>query len=110
METKASAVLAARDPEEALRLIDGFGGRIHLLLTDVVMPKMSGRELASRLAPARPDMKVLYMSGYTDDAILHHGVLDPGLAFMPKPFTPAALASKVREVLESSQGKPQADA
>ena len=103
-------MLAARDPEDALRLIDGFGGRIHLLLTDVVMPKMSGRELASRLAPARPDMKVLYMSGYTDDAILHHGVLDPGFAFLAKPFTPGALASKVREVLERSQGKPQADA
>ena len=110
LETQGYTVLAAGDPEEALRLIAGFGGRIHLLLTDVVMPKMSGRELASRLAPARPDMKVLYMSGYTDDAIIHHGVLDPGFAFLSKPFTPGALASKVREVLERSQGKPQADA
>ena len=101
LEAQGYTVLSARDPEEALRLLDEFGGPIHLLLTDVVMPGMSGRELANRLAPGRPDMKVLYMSGYTDDAILHHGVLDPGLAFMPKPFTPAALASKVREVLDT---------
>ena len=102
LEAQGYTVLSARDPEEALRLLDGFPGPIHLLLTDVVMPGMSGRELASRLAPGRPDMKVLYMSGYTADAILHHGVLDPGLAFMPKPFTPASLASKVREVLDRS--------
>jgi len=96
-------VLTAGGPEEALRLVAGFGDPIHLLLTDVVMPQMSGRELATRLAPGHPDMKVLYMSGYTDDVIVGHGVLDPGLAFLAKPFTPRTLAGKVRDVLEAPQ-------
>ncbi len=74
---------------------------IHLLVADVVMPGANGRELACRLAESRPDTKVLYVSGYTDDAIVHHGVLERGLNFPHKPFTPAALARKVREVLDA---------
>ena len=93
-------ILEAQDGEEAVRLFEQHEGPIHLLLTDVVMPGMNGRELAERLQPLQPKMKVLYMSGYTDNAIVHAGVMEPGMAFIPKPFTPKDLASKVREVLD----------
>ena len=95
------AVLAAGGPVEAMERARRHTGPIHLLLTDVVMPEMSGRDLAERLTPAHPEMKVLYMSGYTADAIVHHGVLDPGTALLQKPFTPDALTRKVREILTS---------
>ena len=89
-------------PEEALRLSAEHRGRIHLMVTDVVMPGMSGREVVRALSPARPDMKVLYLSGYTDEAIVRHGMLEPGLAFLQKPFSPSALRRKVREIIDSS--------
>jgi signal transduction histidine kinase/CheY-like chemotaxis protein len=95
-------VLEAKHGQDALRVADRHAGIIHLMLSDVVMPQMSGRELAERLAPLRKDMKVLYMSGYTDDAIVHHGVLDEGMSFIEKPFTPNALARKVREILNTT--------
>ncbi len=95
------AVLEAKDGTEALQLARQHAGEIHLMLTDVVMPRMSGRELAEQLALFRPEVKVLYMSGYTDDAIVHHGVLDEGTAFIGKPFTMEALAKKVRETLDA---------
>ncbi|MDX2511731.1 MAG: response regulator [Desulfobacterales bacterium] len=93
-------VLEAENGEDALRVSGEHEGPIDLMLTDVVMPEMSGKETAERLQPLYPQMKVIYMSGYTDNAIVHHGVLQPGLNFIEKPFSPKGLARKVREVLD----------
>jgi len=94
-------VLEAANGEEALRVAHEHGGEeIHLLLTDVVMPQMGGKDLADQLKIPRPDIKVLYTSGYTDNAIVHHGVLEPGIHFLQKPFSSNALSHKVREVLD----------
>jgi PAS domain S-box-containing protein len=94
-------VIDARNAGEALLRSEKHHGRIHLLLSDVVMPEVSGPELAKRLASARPDMKVLCMSGYTDDSIVRHGVLEARIAYLQKPVTPEALTMKVREVLDA---------
>ena len=93
-------VLSAVDGEEALQVAKDHEGPIHLLVTDVVMPRMSGRELADHLEPSRPEMRVLYVSGYTDDAVVRHGVLAEGIQFLSKPFGMEALALKVRAVLD----------
>ena len=96
-------VMECRSPEEALGMSSNYSGHIHLMVTDVVMPGGSGPELAQRITAQRPETQVLFMSGYTDDAIVHHGVLDAGVAFLAKPFTPDELLRKVRKVLGTSQ-------
>jgi PAS domain S-box-containing protein len=94
-------VLEASDGIEALRTAQEYAGEIHLILTDVIMPGISGSTLVSQLEVARPGIKALYVSGYTDNAIVHHGMLDSNVAFLQKPFTVEDLARKVREVLNS---------
>jgi CheY-like chemotaxis protein len=94
-------LLEARHGGEALLIAESHAGPIHLLLTDVIMPTMNGAELARQLTLLRPDMNVLFVSGYTDEAIVHHGVLGPGTAFLQKPFSPDQVVRKVREVLDS---------
>jgi two-component system, cell cycle sensor histidine kinase and response regulator CckA len=93
-------VLTAAGGPQAVSTAAQHAGDIHLLVTDVVMPKMSGRALAQELSKARPALRVLFMSGYTDDTVIHHGVLEAGTPFLSKPFTAGDLTSKVREVLD----------
>ncbi len=93
-------LLEAANGDDALRMAQVYAGKIHLLLTDVVMPQMGGKELAGRLKTIQPNIKVLFTSGYTDNAIVRHGVLEPGSNFLQKPFSPVTLAQKVREVLD----------
>jgi signal transduction histidine kinase/CheY-like chemotaxis protein len=102
LECRGFHVLESEGVVEALRVGERHKEHIHLLLTDVVMPEMSGRELAGHLAPLHPEMKVLYMSGYADNAVVHNGLLAPGTALLQKPFTAQALTRKVREVLDSA--------
>ena len=101
LQQQGYRMLAAVDGEEALRVVQEHDGeKIHLLLADIVMPQMGGKELAEKLKILRPDVKVLYMSGYADDAIVHHGVLDSGTHFLQKPFSLKTLSNKVRKVLD----------
>ncbi len=107
LEAAGYKVLTAKNGGDALRVSYDYADVIGLLVTDVVMPKMSGRQLADLLLPARPKMKVLFMSGYTDDTMVRHGILDAGISFLCKPFTPMGLARKVREVLDASTGQQE---
>jgi len=97
---KGYRVLEAANGGEALLLCESERAPIHLLVTDVVMPSLGGADLARRLAPLRPDMKVLFISGYADQAAARHGTIEPGAAYLEKPFSLDALARKVREVLD----------
>jgi DNA-binding response OmpR family regulator len=99
LEAHGYRVLAAESGPEAIRTSEGHDGPIHLLLTDVIMPDMDGKELATQLHDQRPETRVLYMSGHDDDLIAHHGVLEEGIAFLSKPFDVEALTLKVQAVL-----------
>lgn len=102
LEAQGYSVLPAGSAKEAIDLSDGHDGAIHLLVTDVVMAEMGGRELAESLRGRRPGIRVLYMSGYTDDVVIRHGVIDAHDAFLQKPFTPLGLSRKVRAVLDGN--------
>ena len=104
LESAGYRVLEGPTPEEALTLAGAHAEPIHLVLTDVVLPRMSGRQMAESLQSSRPDTRVLFMSGYTDDAISHHGILETGVHFLQKPFTTDALLRKVRDVLDAPVG------
>ena len=101
VEMQGYQVLAAATPGDALRLARNYTGEIHLLLTDVVMPEMNGRDLAKQVLSLYPNVQRLFMSGYTADVIADHGVLDEGVHFLQKPFTLESLTAKVRNVLEA---------
>ena len=96
-------VIEARHGEEAIELSQRHDGRIDVLVTDVVMTGMSGRQLADLLCQSRPRLKILFMSGYPGDAVVRHGLLRPGNEFIQKPFMPESLASKLRELLDRQQ-------
>jgi hypothetical protein len=101
LERQGYSVLEASNGADALHLAERYQGPIHLVLTDVVMPRLSGRELTDQLSVARPETRVLFMSGYTDDSVVRHGILEGGVAYLQKPFSPDGLARKVREVLDT---------
>jgi len=103
LEARGYTVLAARNGAEALEIVAQHPSRIHLMITDVVMPGMNGRELAQHARARRSDLKVLYVSGYTGEAVLQNRLLEPGVAFLQKPFTPDVLARKTREVLDNTK-------
>jgi CheY-like chemotaxis protein len=105
LERHGYRVIIAEEPHEALRIGSEWGEQLDLLMTDVVMPRMSGAALAARLCEHRPTMKVLYMSGYTDSTVVAHGVLAHNVSFLQKPFTSEQLARKLRAVLDTSVGE-----
>jgi CheY-like chemotaxis protein len=107
LEENGYQVLVAEGPTKAIETAASHGGVIHLLLTDVVMPQMNGPELARRLKERRPDVRVLYMSGYTEDAIANRGVLEPGVSLISKPFSQEALARKLRDLLDPRPAPPE---
>jgi PAS domain S-box-containing protein len=106
LSARGYSVLEASDGIQALDIAAAHPGAIQLLITDVVMPRLSGRELASQIATARRDLKVLYISGYTDDSIFRHGVLEGGMEFLQKPFNLRTLAQKIREILDGETATP----
>jgi CheY-like chemotaxis protein len=109
LSSRSYRVLTARDGEEALAIAKTHPAEIHLTVTDVVLPAMSGKEVARRLRETRPEVKVLFMSGYAEEQVVHRGVVEEDVAFLAKPFTPAALSEKVRLVLSERRGSMDAE-
>jgi two-component system cell cycle sensor histidine kinase/response regulator CckA len=103
LQSNGYKVLEARHGEDALSLAAEYAGPIDILLSDVLMPRMGGRQLAARLAEARPNLRVLFMSGYGDDGVLERGPEEPSAAFIGKPFSPQELARRVRQVLDGDR-------
>ena len=99
-------VLAAASPAEAIHIAREYKGKIHLLLTDVIMPEMNGKELARHLKSLHPEIRCLFMSGYTANVIVHHGVLEKDIHFIQKPFSARELGAKIRKVLKASPAQP----
>jgi two-component system, cell cycle sensor histidine kinase and response regulator CckA len=112
LQSTGYIVVSAASPQEALQFVERHSGQIDLLMTDVIMPKMNGRELATRLLITRPEMHVLYVSGYMDGIVRDgaHGALEEGLSFLEKPYTRRALLSKIREILDSRRIKSPVNA
>ena len=106
LKSRGYTVLASENAEAALELVMSHTQPIHLLLTDVILPGMNGKDLADRLKSIRPNMEVLFTSGYTRDVIAQHCILEPGIAYLAKPFTPDGLAAKVRELLPNAPQDP----
>ena len=107
LERAGYRIVEAKNPRDAVRVADQFGERIDLLLSDLIMPESEGPPLLDRLVPARPDLRVLYISGYADEAVVRHGVIVEGTPFLQKPFTPLALCGKVREVLDDPRTRSE---
>ena len=105
LRERGYTVIEASNGREALRTAQEYAGKIHLVLTDVVMPEMNGKVLVSQIEAARPGIRAVFISGYAENAIVHHGILESNIAFLQKPFAGNALASKVREVIDSPQAR-----
>jgi DNA-binding response OmpR family regulator len=106
LETNGYTVLVARDGAEAMQIAAAHAGPIHIVVTDVIMPGMSGPKIVDLLAPRRPEMKVLFVSGYSDESLTRHGLVGPGRAFLSKPFGPEVLLRRVRESLDAVESPP----
>jgi two-component system, cell cycle sensor histidine kinase and response regulator CckA len=101
LRSKGYQVLESTKGDEAIRIAQSFGGPLQLVVADVILPEMSGPDVVRKVQEAKPDIRALFISGYTDEAVFRHGIVEPGMMFLSKPFVPEDLARKVREVLQA---------